>query len=134
MRRVIEALAWEHSVRHLLDAYAAVAAPARHGGGARRPTVSVVVPCYNYGRFLSDCVHSVLAQQGVDVDVLIIDDASPDGSASVAEAVAAGDDRVRVIRHVRLAVPGAGAGAVASTWHDLTTPGAGSLPKKAFVH
>jgi len=99
MRRVIEALAWEHSVRHLLDAYAAVAAPARHGGGARRPTVSVVVPCYNYGRFLSDCVHSVLAQQGVDVDVLIIDDASPDGSASVAEALAARDDRVRVIRH-----------------------------------
>ena len=64
-----------------------------------RPTVSVVIPCYRYGRFLPDCVHSVLAQEGVDVRVLIIDDASPDDSANIALRLAAEDDRVEVRVH-----------------------------------
>jgi glycosyl transferase family 2 len=64
-----------------------------------RPSVSVVVPCYRYGRFLPDCVRSVLDQEGVDVRVLIIDDASPDDSADVATRLAEEDDRVEVRRH-----------------------------------
>jgi glycosyltransferase involved in cell wall biosynthesis len=66
-----------------------------------RPSVSVVVPCYRYGRFLPDCVRSVLDQAGVDVRVLIIDDASPDDSATVARRLAAEDDRVEVRVHDR---------------------------------
>jgi hypothetical protein len=68
---------------------------------ASRPRVSVVVPCYNYGHYLPGCLNSVLDQDGVDVDVVVVDDASPDGSGEVAEVLAAEDDRVRVIRHVR---------------------------------
>lgn len=64
-----------------------------------RPRVSVVVPCYNYGHFLPDCVQGVLSQDGVDVDVLIVDDCSPDGSAEVARRLADEDPRVRVIVH-----------------------------------
>ena len=63
------------------------------------PTVSVVVPCYRYGRFLRDCVGSILDQEGVDVRVLIIDDASPDDSAEVAARLAAEDDRVELRVH-----------------------------------
>ncbi|WP_213456077.1 glycosyltransferase family 2 protein [Rhizomonospora bruguierae] len=66
---------------------------------ATRPTVSVVVPCYNYGHYLPECVASVLDQDAVEVDVLVIDDASPDGSARVAHDLAAADPRVRVIAH-----------------------------------
>jgi glycosyltransferase involved in cell wall biosynthesis len=63
-------------------------------------TVSVVIPCYNYGQFLPECVGSVLTEQpGVDVRVLVIDDASPDGSAQVAKQLAADDPRVEVIAH-----------------------------------
>jgi len=48
-------------------------------------SVSVVIPCYNYGHFLEEAVTSVLDdQEGVDVRVLIIDDASSDDSADVA--------------------------------------------------
>jgi glycosyltransferase involved in cell wall biosynthesis len=65
----------------------------------RRPTVSVVIPCYNYGRFLPDCVRSVLDQEGVDVRVLIIDDASSDDSAQVALELAAEDRRVEARIH-----------------------------------
>lgn len=64
-----------------------------------RPSVSVVIPCYRYGRFLRECVRSVLTQEGVDVRVLIIDDASPDDSADMARALAAEDERVEVRRH-----------------------------------
>jgi glycosyl transferase family 2 len=67
--------------------------------GHARPTVTVVVPCYRYGRFLPECVGSILGQDGVDVRALIIDDASPDDSADVADALAAADDRVEVRRH-----------------------------------
>ena len=63
-------------------------------------SVSVVIPCYNYGHFLEDAVTSALDdQQGVDVRVLIIDDASPDDSAEVARKIAARDPRIEVIVH-----------------------------------
>lgn len=65
----------------------------------RRPTVTVVMPCYNYGHYLPRALGSVLGQPGVDVDVIIIDDASPDGSGTVARDLAARDERVRVILH-----------------------------------
>src|SRR5713101_4189961 len=53
-------------------------------------SVSVVIPCYKYGHFLEESVASVLDDQpGVDVRVLIIDDASPDDSAEVARKIAA---------------------------------------------
>ena len=63
------------------------------------PSVSVVIPCYKYGRFLPGCVRSVLDQEGVDVRVLIIDDASPDDSAQVALDLAADDERVEARVH-----------------------------------
>ena len=65
----------------------------------RRPTVSVVIPCYNYGRYLSNCVKSVLDQQNVNVDVLVIDDASSDGSAEVVSRLPSQDNRIRIICH-----------------------------------
>jgi hypothetical protein len=63
--------------------------------------VSVVVPCYNYARYLEDCVTSALAQDGVDVDVTIVDDASTDGSSDVAQRLAQEDPRVRLFVHPR---------------------------------
>ena len=45
------------------------------------------------------CIKSILGQQDVDVDVLVIDDASPDGSAKIVRGLAAQDDRIRTICH-----------------------------------
>jgi GT2 family glycosyltransferase len=61
--------------------------------------IDLIVPCYNYGRFLEQCVNSVLGQAGVDVRVLVIDDASTDNTAEVAAALACENPRVTVIRH-----------------------------------
>lgn len=63
------------------------------------PSVSVVVPCYNYGHYLTECAESALSQHEVDVEVVIVDDASPDGSVAVAHDIAAKDERVRVIEN-----------------------------------
>src|SRR5215831_3479097 len=63
-------------------------------------SISVLIPCYKYGQFLEEAVASVLDDQaGVDVRVLIIDDASPDDSAEVARKIAARDSRVEVSVH-----------------------------------
>jgi glycosyltransferase involved in cell wall biosynthesis len=63
-------------------------------------SVSVVIPCYNYGHFLPEAVGSALDDQdGIDVRVLIIDDASTDDSADVARRLAANDPRVEVAIH-----------------------------------
>lgn len=61
--------------------------------------VDVIVPCYGYGRFLRECVESVLSQSIRAVRVLIIDDASPDETAEVAGRLVREDSRVTVIRH-----------------------------------
>jgi glycosyltransferase involved in cell wall biosynthesis len=63
--------------------------------------VDIVVPCYNYGRFLDRCIQSVLEQSLEDLRVLIIDDASSDDSFSVAQRLAHTDPRVSVIGHPR---------------------------------
>lgn len=66
---------------------------------SRAPSVDVVVPCHRYGAVLPIAVRSVLDQPGVDVRVLVIDDASGDGSADVARALAELDSRVEVVEH-----------------------------------
>ncbi|MDQ1199892.1 glycosyltransferase involved in cell wall biosynthesis [Rhodococcus sp. SORGH_AS303] len=69
--------------------------------GARRgaATVSVVIPCFDYADYLSDAVTSVLSQVGVSVEVIVVDDASTDGSLAIARRWAATDRRVSVVAH-----------------------------------
>lgn len=77
----------------------------RHGARVRPrelrvlPTVSVVIPVYNYGHFLGACMESILAQDGIDLDVVVVDDASTDNSPDLARRFEADDKRVRGIYH-----------------------------------
>jgi glycosyltransferase involved in cell wall biosynthesis len=70
-----------------------------HSGQETMSQVDVIVPCYNYGHLLQECVESVLCQQGVDVRVLILDDASPDCTPRVATELASKDNRIQYRRH-----------------------------------
>jgi Glycosyl transferase family 2 len=56
--------------------------------------VDVVIPCYNYARFLRRCVESALTQTGVELRILIIDDASSDDTPVVGRELAARDERI----------------------------------------
>lgn len=62
-------------------------------------SVSVIIPCYRYGHFLRECAESVLTQVGVDVRILILDDASPDNTSEVGSQLAKEDSRVTFVRH-----------------------------------
>jgi hypothetical protein len=65
----------------------------------RAPLVTVVIPHFNYGAYLPMALESVLTQRGVELEVIIVDDASTDGSTEVARTLAAQDDRVTLVAH-----------------------------------
>jgi glycosyltransferase involved in cell wall biosynthesis len=59
--------------------------------------VDVVIPNYNYGRYLQACADSVLAQDVDELRLLIVDNGSSDDSASIAMRIAARDPRVELL-------------------------------------
>lgn len=59
------------------------------------PKVSVLIPVFNGEPFLAECLDSVLRQDFSDMEILIVDDASTDGSAELARSYAAKDARIR---------------------------------------
>ena len=63
------------------------------------PLISVCVPVYNQGRFLSDCIESVQEQTLADWELVICDDCSTDETAEVAQRYAAKDPRIRYMRN-----------------------------------
>jgi glycosyltransferase involved in cell wall biosynthesis len=62
------------------------------------PLVSFVVPCYKLAHFLVDCVDSILGQTHSRVEVIVMDDHSPDDTATVVERYK-DDARVRYVRN-----------------------------------
>lgn len=60
-------------------------------------TISVVVPVYKAEAYLRRCTDSILGQTHRDLEVLLIDDGSPDGSGALCDAIAGEDSRVRVL-------------------------------------
>lgn len=64
--------------------------PGNHG-------VSVVIPCYNYARFLKSAVDSVLAQDYGEFEVIVMDDGSKDETPEVAKAYG---DKIRYVRQL----------------------------------
>lgn len=68
----------------------------RESGGA--PFFSIVVPVYNVGGYLEECVGSVLSQDFSDYEVILVDDGSEDSSGSICDSFASRDARVRHVR------------------------------------
>ncbi len=61
------------------------------------PRFSIVIPCYKVQGFLRECLDSVLDQSFRDIEVIAVDDCSPDGSGAILDEYAARDERVRVL-------------------------------------
>jgi hypothetical protein len=97
-------------------------------------TIDVIIPCYNYARYLQACVDSVLANDGVVKRVLILDDASLDDTGAVAARLVARYESVTYRRHAvnqgHIATYNEGLEWAASDYlllisaDDLVTPGA----------
>ena len=58
--------------------------------------ISVIVPVYNVKEYLEKCILSILSQTYTELEILLIDDGSTDGSGDVCERYAKKDDRIRV--------------------------------------
>ena len=62
--------------------------------------VSILIPTYNRAGFLRDAIESALSQTHKDIEILVLDDASPDDTATVA-AHYQSEPRLRYIRHTK---------------------------------
>ncbi|MEU4426710.1 glycosyltransferase, partial [Actinoplanes sp. NPDC024001] len=85
-----------------------------------RGLVSVIVPVYNVEAFLRDCLDSLRAQTYADLQVIMVDDGSTDGSVAIAEEFVAADPRFRLIRQANAGLSAArNAGMPAATGEFL---------------
>ncbi|MFF2370069.1 glycosyltransferase [Agromyces sp. NPDC058110] len=86
--RVRAGLGWARGVR--LRAFGGF----RSGAGL----LSVIVPAYGVESYIEECLSSLRQQNYRDVEIIVVDDGSPDRSGRLAERIAKRDPRVRVIR------------------------------------
>jgi glycosyltransferase involved in cell wall biosynthesis len=68
------------------------------------PRISVIIPCYNQGRFLGEALDSVVGQTYASVEAIVVDDGSTDNTAEVAARYR---DRVRYVRKENAGLPAA---------------------------
>lgn len=90
-----------------------------------KPLLSVVVPVHNVEDYLEECLASLAEQSLKDIEVVLVDDGSTDGSRRIAEDFAARDDRFRCVHQ-----PNAGLSAARNTGVARTTAG---VPYLAFA-
>jgi glycosyltransferase involved in cell wall biosynthesis len=65
----------------------------------KQPCVSVIVPCYNAGIYLQECLDSVMTQTYTDWECIVVDNASTDNSKEITEHYVQKDKRFRLIYH-----------------------------------
>ena len=61
------------------------------------PLISVIVPVYNVEKYLSRCVDSILGQTYANLEIILVDDGSPDSSGAICDEYAAKDRRIKII-------------------------------------
>ena len=61
--------------------------------------VSIVVPIYNVEEYVAQCIESLIGQSFSNIEILCIDDCSPDRSIDIAMSYASHDNRMKIIRH-----------------------------------
>jgi glycosyltransferase EpsH len=59
------------------------------------PLVSILLPAYNVAPWISTCLDSLLAQDFIDFEIIIVDDGSTDGTSGIIQNYAAADNRIR---------------------------------------
>lgn len=59
--------------------------------------ISVIVPIYNVSRYLEKCIESIQSQTYSDIEIILVDDGSTDGSSEICDRYASLDARIRVI-------------------------------------
>jgi CDP-glycerol glycerophosphotransferase len=71
-----------------------------------QPAISVIIPAYGVEDYLGSCLDSVLAQPYADIEVIAVDDASPDGCGRLLDARAGQEPRLRAVHQQTAGGPG----------------------------
>ncbi len=61
------------------------------------PKISIIIPVYNVEQYLMQCVNSAINQTLSDIEIILVDDGSPDKSPQMCDELAAQDTRIHVI-------------------------------------
>lgn len=64
----------------------------------RLPVLSIVVPCYNVEDYIAACLNSLLAQTYRNIEIIVVDDGSPDRSYEIAAGIARTTNRIKIVR------------------------------------
>ena len=62
-------------------------------------SVSLCIPTYNDASFIGDALRSALVQRLIGIEIIVVDNASDDGTENIVKSISAGDARVRYVRH-----------------------------------
>lgn len=76
--------------------------------------VSIIVPLYNVEKYVDKCVNSLLNQEHKNIEIILVDDGSPDSSGIIADNLANTDDRILVIHQKNSGVSSARNAGIAS--------------------
>jgi len=93
-RRRLERFSWDQSAAELMAAFTRVAGKNRPATGQQSPLVSIVTPSYDQAIFLRRTIESVLAQTYTNIEYIVMDGGSTDGSVEILKSYG---DRVRWI-------------------------------------
>ena len=61
--------------------------------------LSIVIPVYNTAIYLKECLESIINQTYSEIEIICVDDCSPDNSAEIIKEYAAKDSRIKYIKH-----------------------------------
>ncbi len=64
---------------------------------AKIPLISIIVPVYNVSNYIRRCLHSVIAQTYANLEIILIDDGSTDGSGKIIDDYSVQDERIKII-------------------------------------
>lgn len=71
------------------------------------PKISVIVPVYKAEKFLATCIESILNQTYGNLEIILVDDGSPDSCGKICEKYALSDSRVKVVHQKNAGVAAA---------------------------
>src|SRR4051812_12704913 len=83
---------------------------------------SVIIPIYNAEQYIAETLLSALAQTHRNIEIIVVDDGSTDGSAAVVKLIAASDARVRLISQPNRGVAHARNCAIAEAQGEFIAP------------
>ena len=92
---------------------------------AKKNVISVIVPVYNVEKYLPQCLISLAGQTYKNLEIIIVDDGSPDNSVKIAAEFAKKDKRIKIIRQKNAGISGArntGIDAATGDWVHFFDP------------